>query len=121
MSTAILRRAAELGRSDDAEVLSKIDAAHIFIVHDFFGSARHQDRAVVQDIGAINDLEGLTHVVVGYQNADSAILELRDKVADFPHGNRIDAGKGFVEQQVFRIGRQTARDFDAPPLTARQR
>ena len=41
-------------------------------------------------------------------------------MADFPHRDRVDPGKGFVQQQVFRIGRQTARDFHPPPFAARQ-
>ena len=36
-------------------------------------------------------------------------------------GDRVDAGKGLVEQHVIRPGGQGAGDLDAPPLAARQR
>src|SRR6185437_13053598 len=75
----------------------------------------------VQDIGAVDDLERLAHVVVGDQHADAAILEMRDEVADVVDGDRIDAGQRLVEEDEMRLRRESAGDLDAAPLAARQR
>ena len=64
----------EVGMSADAEILAQIDATDHFIGNDFVGCAAHQDFAVVQDIGAVNDFERFAHVVIGDENADAATL-----------------------------------------------
>ena len=56
--------------------------------------------AIVQDIGAIHDLERLADIVIGDQHADAAAFQVMDLAANLAHGNRIDAREGFVQQQV---------------------
>src|SRR4051812_14698677 len=46
---------------------------------------------------------------------------MADEVLDVADRDRIDAGKGLVEQHVVRTRRQRTRDLDAAPLTAGQR
>ena len=84
------------------------------------GRAFLQHPAVVDDVGAIDDVERLAHVVVGDQHADAAILQMAHQLADVVDGDRIDAGEGLVEQNVGRMGRERAGDLDAAPLAARQ-
>jgi hypothetical protein len=46
------------------------------------------------------------------------LLEEADDLLDFEHGDRVDAGKGLVEQDQARVGGQRAGDFDprrSPP------
>ena len=103
-------------RSTHAEVLAKVDAPHHFIADDFVGSAALEDSAIVQNIGTIDNFECFPHVMVGDQNADSPRLQIVDKVADFADGNRINPGKGLVQQQIFGIRGQTACDFHPTPF-----
>src|SRR5690606_17185809 len=76
------------------------------------------DAAIAEDVGAIADAEGLAHVVVGDQHADAAVLEVAHDALDLAHGNRVDAGEGFVEQHQPRPGSERARDFHAAALAA---
>src|SRR5258705_7197297 len=46
---------------------------------------------------------------------------MADQILNVADRNRIDAGKGFVEQHVVRARRQRARDLDAAALAAGQR
>src|SRR6056297_3984797 len=90
--------------SGDAETLTQIDAPHGFVTNDLVRRSGHDDRSVMQDIGAVDDLEGLTHVVIGDQNADAARLEVGHEVSDIAHRDRIDARERLVEQDVTRVG-----------------
>ena len=77
--------------------------------------------AVMQDIGAIHDAQRLAHIVVGDQHPDTARFQRMDQAANLAHGNRIDTGKGFIQQQKCRVRGQAARDLGPPPFAARQR
>ena len=46
-------------------MLAQIDAAHGFIVHNGIRIAFGQYRAIADDIGAVANAEGFTHVVIG--------------------------------------------------------
>src|SRR5690625_767690 len=82
----------------DPETLAEIDAAHIGVGDDLSGGAIHQNLAIMQDIGAVDDLERLAHIMVGDQHADAAVLQMADKGADLADRDRVDPGKGLVEQ-----------------------
>ena len=43
-------------RSVNAEALTKVNALNVFVVDDLVGGAGHQNLAVVQDVGAVDDL-----------------------------------------------------------------
>ncbi len=59
--------------------------------------------------------------MVGDEDPDPAGAQVGHQVADVGHRDRIDARKGFVEQDVARVGGQAARDFRPPPFAPRQR
>lgn len=59
------------GFSRNPEALTEIDAPDIFIAHHFIGCAGFYDGAVMQNIGAIDDLERFADIVIGDQHTDS--------------------------------------------------
>ena len=59
--------------------------------------------------------------MVGDQHADAALLQETDDLLDIEHGDRVDAGERFVEQDETRTGGERARDFDAAALAAGER
>src|SRR5712691_2373102 len=75
----------------------------------------------MQDICPINDLQRVAHIMIGDQDADATILEVRYEVADVADRNRIDPGERLIEQDEVRLGRQRPGDLATPPLAARQR
>jgi hypothetical protein len=68
----------------------------------------------MQDIGPIDDLQRVAHIMVGNEDADAAILEVRDEVADVADRDRIDPGKRLIEQNEVRLGRQRPRAARRP-------
>src|SRR5262245_54483351 len=99
------------------EFLAKVKTSYIGIVDNLFRTALGQDLPGVDDIGAIGQAERFAHIVVGNQDADAAIGEVAHQVLNVADRDRIDTGKGFVEQHVIRARRERARDLDAAALT----
>ena len=58
--------------------------------------------------------------MVGYQDTDVAIFQLPHDVLDILHGNRVNACKGLVEHDEFRLNGQTACNLRSTALTTRQ-
>ena len=52
---------------------------------------------------------------------DAAILQRDDHFLDALDGDRIDAGERFVHQEKLRLSHESARDFESPAFSARQR
>src|SRR5690625_925701 len=76
--------------------------------------------AFADDVGAFADIEGLAYVVVGDEDADAALAQMADDLLDIMHGNRVDAGEGFIEQNEGGVRRQGTGDFHAAPLAPGQ-
>ncbi len=74
----------------------------------------------MQDVRAIRDGESLAHVVIGDQHSDTSFLEAAHDFLDVPDGDGVDAREGLVQEEIARVGHQRARDFEPPPLAARQ-
>src|SRR5882724_4749460 len=108
-------------RALKSEFLAKVKTAYIRIVDDFFRTSLGQDLPGINDIGPIGQAERFAHIVVGDQDADAPVGEVADQILNVADRDRIDAGKGFVEQHVVRTRRQRARDFDAAALAAGER
>jgi len=75
----------------------------------------------VKDIGTIDDFEGYTHVVIGNEDSDPAILEMSNQLAYVGHRDRIDTGQRLVEEDEMRLRCESAGDLAASALTAGQR
>ena len=76
--------------------------------------------AVADDVGMIANAQRLAHVVVGDQNANAARLEVTNDALNLNNGNRINAGKGFVQQDKPWLCGQRPRNFNPPPLASGQ-
>src|SRR3569832_668028 len=101
-------------------MFAKVDPTHRFIVDDVVRAAARQTRSLVDDVGAVANTERFTRIMVGDQDAYAALLEEPDSTLDFDHGNRVIAGKWFVQQYITRAGRERAGDLDPPSFAARQ-
>src|SRR4051812_9619143 len=74
----------------------------------------------MNDVRAVDQTQRLADVVVGDQDADAALLQVKDEFLDVTHRNRVDTSEGLVEQHEGGLASQRARNFAAPPLPARQ-
>ena len=61
-----------------------------------------EDHPIVNDIRPVGNPQRLPDVVVGDEDADPAGFEVKDDFLDVRDGDRIDAGKGLVEEDEFR-------------------
>ena len=102
-------------------MLAQVHPAHFGVVHDLGGRALGQHAPVADDEGVVANAQRLAHVVVGDQHANAARLQKTDDALDLDDGNRVDTGKGLVQQDEARLRGQGAGNLDAPALTARQR
>ena len=92
-------------------MFAQIHAAHGFIVHNGVRVALGQYREEKNDVGAGTNAECFAHIVVGDQYADAAFGQKLDDALNVNHGNRVNAGEGFVEQYDTRVVRQRANNL----------
>ena len=78
--------------------MAQVNFSHQLVGQNRFSIAFSDQLPVVDDIGGFADIEGLTDIVVGDQHANALGLEVVDDLFDVAHRDRIDTGKGFVEQ-----------------------
>src|SRR5262245_12937590 len=83
--------------------------------------ARCEHGALVDNVRAIADAEGLAHVMVCYEDADAALLEEPNDALDVEHRDRVDAGERLVEQDKRRPCAQCPCNFQPAPFSARKR
>ena len=55
-------------RRSDLETFAQIDPADRLVLHDVLRRSRHQNLAVMQDVGPIDDSQSFPHIMVGYQD-----------------------------------------------------
>ena len=75
------------------------------------------DPAFVDDVPAVADPERLPDVVIGHEHPDPSLAELANEPVDLGHGDRIDAGEGFVEKHEAGPCGECAGDLHPAPLT----
>src|SRR6478736_592096 len=100
-------------KASHVEVLAEVELAGLGVVDEELARALGHDLALADDVAAVDDAEGLADVVVGDEHADPALLELQDDLLNFGHGDRVDAGKRFVEEEELRAGNERAGDLKA--------
>ena len=59
--------------------------------------------AAGNNVGILADVQGLTHVVVGDQNANAFVPKVPDDVFDVTDGYGVHTGEGFIQQDKSRL------------------
>ncbi len=108
-------------RSRAVRVGPEVDLGHRVVEHELPHGAGDLHLPIEHDVGAIDDIERLLHVVVADQHADAAVAQAGDDGLDVVHGDRVDARERLVEHHELRLGHQRPGDLEAPPLAAGQR
>ena len=83
-------------------MLSEINPFNFCVASEFLRSAGSKNRSVVDDISAVRDLQGFSHVVIGDQNPDLLGFQMINDPLDLQYGDGIDAGKWFIQQDKLR-------------------
>ncbi len=79
-------------------------------------SAFFEDFPGGDDVSAIADGEGVTDVVVGDEDAETAGLEADNLALELTDVDGVDAREGLVEEDEAGVGQKAAGDLGAPPL-----
>src|SRR3546814_145003 len=77
--------------------------------------------AIIDDAGAVDDIERFPHIMVRDENADAPVAKLPHQIADVGNGDGVDPGERLVEQDDGRGCRKRPSYFHPPPLAPRQR
>ena len=78
-------------------MLSEINPLNLKVASELFRSAGPKYRPVVDDISAVSDLQGFSHIVVGYEHADLLGFQMINDPLDLQDRNRIDPGERFIQ------------------------
>ena len=102
------------------EMLAQVGRAHLLIVKELGRFPFRENSAIAHYICTVADIEGLPHIMVGNQNADTALPKVTDDALDIDNGERIDSREGLVEQNELRLHSEAAGDFQAASLAPGQ-
>src|SRR5258708_35116480 len=103
------------------EILAEVNASYVFIIDDLVGLAEREDQAFVDYVRVVADSQGLPHVVVGDEDADTSFLEKTDDLLYVEHRDRVDSREWLVEEYEGGSCCERARDLDTATLAARER
>jgi len=74
--------------------------------------------AILYDVGAMRHTQGLAHLVVGNQDADSLAAQIADDFLDIHHGQGVDPRERLVQQDEGRLKHQRPCNLQPPPLAS---
>ena len=65
-------------------------------------------------------MQSLADVVIGDEDAHTALTQVLDDLLDICDGKRVDTRERLVQQDELRFKREAARNLDTAALTARE-
>src|SRR5206468_1246869 len=83
--------------------------------------AFEHDLDFVNEVGAIDELEGLANIMVGDEDAEPAVLKPADNLLHFVDSDRVDTAERLVQQHELRIGDQGAGNLEPTLFAAAER
>src|SRR3546814_18051728 len=69
------------------DTFAKIEAAHFLIGHERIWAARKKHLSIINDAGAINDIDRFPHIMIGDDHADANHLALAQDNANLGDGD----------------------------------
>ena len=103
-----------------AKILSQIEFPCDGALGDGLAVALDEEFALAEKVDAVDDVKRLADVMVGDEDAHTALAQILDDLLDVGDGKRIDARERLVEQNELRFERKAARDLHAAAFAARE-
>src|SRR5262245_823649 len=100
--------------SIQSEIGAQVNPFHVLIGRKTCRCPAAENHSVMDDICPICNPESFPHVVIGHQDADAPVLEVKDDLLDFGDRDRVDAGKRLVEEHEFWLVDERAGNLHAP-------
>ena len=99
-------------RVSQVEVFAEVKFPGLLVLDEEIAGAFAEDFALMQQVGAVNDAEGLADVVVRDDDTNASGLELEDDFLHLGDRDRIDGREGLVHEEKFGARDQGAGDFE---------
>jgi hypothetical protein len=113
-----------LGLDKRAQFLSgPSDLDHVsahMLPDELLGFAFYEDQAMINDDEPVTQLRGLLHVMRGQENGNAPFSELFEPVPYLVPGLRVEAGRGFIQDQKVRIIDEGTSQNEATHQSARE-
>jgi hypothetical protein len=93
-------------------------AANFRVINKLFRYARSQDTSFGHNVRSVGDAEGFPHIVIGDKNADTSLFQVENYLPDVIYCKGINTREWFVEQNKFRVARETSGDLDTTTFAA---
>src|SRR5258706_733473 len=107
-------------RSLELEFLAEVDRPHVAVCHQDIGDSMGKDPASEDDVGPVHERWQLTSLMVGYEHADAAFVEMAYDRMKIVYRDRIDPCERLVEQNEAGPASKRQRNLDATPFAARE-
>src|ERR1041385_7380106 len=101
-------------------MLAKINPLYLGIAAEFFGSSRSKNRSIVDDISAVSDLQGFSHILNRYENTDLLRFQMVNDLLNFNYRNRVDARKRLVQENEFWRNNQRSCNLHSASFFSRE-
>jgi len=97
---------------------AEVNPLHVFVGRQFARGATPKNRAIVDDVGTVGNLQGLTYVVIGHEHPNPPVLEMYHNLLDVGDRDGVDARKRLVKKHETGLVDKRPGDLHAPPLAA---
>jgi hypothetical protein len=94
------------------EFVTQVGLRHCFTGRYLIRGAALKNLTVNQDVCAVTGAKGFSDIVIGDEHTDTPTFEVADNIFYVIDGQRVDAGKGLIQQYERRIGGQSAGYFE---------
>src|SRR5437763_15351142 len=102
------------------ELFAKIKPPHFRIFCQVARRAGTENFSFSHDVSAVRHTQGLTHVVIGYEDADAATAQIQDDTLDVVDRFGIDSGERFVQKNELRFSCEGPRNLSSASFASGQ-
>lgn len=99
-----------------SKALTKIQAANVGVFHDILRLAVREHLAGMNDIGAVDEAQGFSDIVIGDQDPDAPRGEMSDELLDVCHGDWVHTSERLVQQHEVRPASERSGNLQATAL-----
>ena len=85
------------------KIAAKVKTAHLFVVCQLLCRAMLKDLALYKQVCTVTNRQRFVYIVVGDKDTDISVFKTGHDCLDIFHSNRVNACKGFVKKNKFRI------------------
>ena len=102
----------------ERESLAEIKASDAGVIDQLAWGSAFEDLSLRHYVGAVGDTKGFPDIMVGYQDADALVFQIKDQVPNVVYRKRVDAGERLIKQYEPGFGRKTSGDLHTSAFAA---